>query len=162
MSLGRQQDSLTASIGPSTLALEDDQHSKGIAFQSLEKEARFTLLSITSYPRKLQFAAQIELEGKKASSHPVLGPCAGVLWLTYFYFRYSSTDVKVFSGAVYNVTVGNKPVSVCRIHTKLCLALCQARRAGKVYDGSCLPEVYNLVGEKRSAHLTPYNKFHRW
>lgn len=70
--------------------------------------------SYSPYPhsRKLQFATQIELEGKKESSHPVMGPCAGVLWSTYFYFRYSPTDVKVFSRAVYKVTVRNKPRSV--------------------------------------------------
>lgn len=36
-----------------------------------------------------------------------MSPYASVLWSTYFYFRFSSTDVKVLSDAIYNVTVGN-------------------------------------------------------
>lgn len=88
-----------------------------IAYQLLEKETR-------NFPKVYPpvhhilipgnpFATHIELEGKKESTQPGMGPCAGVLWSTYFYFRYSPTEVRVFSGAVYKVTVRNKPRRVC-------------------------------------------------
>ena len=101
---------------PYPLEFEDHQASNGTYRLSVAGEGRKNFpkvyLPIHHILISEKFSLLLKLEGKKKNLSHFHGSFA-ILWSTYFYFHFSRTDVEVLNSAVYNVTLGNKSISVC-------------------------------------------------